>query len=64
MRIKQLFDCNKLFQYIITSAANNDDNEFKITEKYLFSFGQILNKASLATRNTVKSNKVCMYFQT
>ena len=29
-----------------------------------FSFGQILDKASLATRNKVKSNTVCTYFQT
>ena len=26
MHIKQTFDCNKLYQHIITPIANNDDN--------------------------------------
>ena len=38
MHIKQLFDYNKSYQHITTSTANNDDNGFKIKEKYLFSF--------------------------
>ena len=50
--MKQLFDCNKLYHHIISPTASNDDNEFKIKEKYLFF--QFLDEASLATRNTVK----------
>ena len=38
MHIKQLFDCNKLYEHMTTPNANNDDNEFKIKEKYLFFF--------------------------
>ena len=38
MHIKQLLDCNKLYQHITTSTANNNDDEFKIKEKYLFFF--------------------------
>ena len=64
MHIKQLFDCNNLYQHITTTTANNDDNGFKIKEIYFISSGQILDKASLALRNTMKSNKVCTYFQT
>ena len=38
MHIKQLFDCNELYKHITTSTANNDNNGFKIKEKYLFFF--------------------------
>ena len=38
MHIKQLFDCNKLYQHNTTPTANNDDNEFNIKEKRLFFF--------------------------
>ena len=61
MHIKQLFDCDMLYEHITTSTANNDDNGFKIKEKHLFSSGQILDKASLATINTAKSSKICIF---
>ena len=38
MHIKQLFDCNKLYEHISTSTANNDDKAFKIKEKHPFFF--------------------------
>ena len=43
MHIKQLFDCNKLYQHITTSTVNNNDNGFKIKEHHIFfwsNFGQ------------------------
>ena len=38
MHIKQLLDCNKLFEHVTTLTANNNDNGLKIKEKYLFFF--------------------------
>ena len=38
MHIKQLFDCNKLYELITTLTSNNDDNGFKIF--FWSNFGQ------------------------
>ena len=35
--------------------------DLKSKKNIYFSIGQILDKASLTTRNTVKSNKVCIF---
>ena len=37
MHIKQLFDCDKLYEHVTTSTANYD-NQFKIKEKHLYFF--------------------------
>ena len=62
MHIKQ-FDCNKLNEHIATSTAKTIMIMNSKSKKLIyFSFGQI-SEASLATRNTVRSSKVCTYFQ-
>ena len=38
MHIKQMFDCDKLYQHITSSSINIDDDEFKNTENHLFFF--------------------------
>ena len=54
-----MFDCNKLYEHITSSTAN-DDNGFKIKEKYLFFFWSNFGQ-SITGYKKYRKIKQCMH---